>query len=166
MMYCISNFLFSKNKSVQILGYNSWIVFEWDKPEHWEVMSEISQYTLPIIDKYSIYKVPQESKLVKSLLSSIPLFQSEFTFNLVKSEELRWSVYINYLSFAASKVMNSFSLANLSITENEFCVLLKSSRKCKNVAFNSCSITTENKLDLSGIQKSKISSLSLIWSGK
>ena len=73
-----------KPQKLEILGYRNWIVLDLKNEVHTNALKILKGYTLPIIKKYSVYSVPEESEDLKELLIySIPMYQPEFVFNLV-----------------------------------------------------------------------------------
>ena len=118
------------------------------EPKDKELITVLSKYTVPVIDRYVIDNVPEDWEELKVFLkNSIPNNLYLLNFNNANFKCLTGSPYIETFKTLFSKRIESLSIHNTHLTRNEFWTIVKNGKYWNVLQFLTSYIITDSECD-------------------
>ena len=118
------------------------------EPKYKELITVLSKYTVPVIDRYVIDNVPEDWEELKVFLkNSIPNNLYLLKFNNSNFKCLTFSPYIDTFKTLFSKRIESLSIHSTHLTRNEFWTIVKNGKYWIVLQFVACYIIIDSECD-------------------
>ena len=106
------------------------IAFDFSDEKHMKLLKALSEFKLPVLRKYKLDNIPEDSDEVKSFIKNSIQCHNSFYFNVVKKFQIDGRKYIESLKEVARNTILEFYVDSTNFATKDFWDLISSAKKC------------------------------------